>query len=191
MKKIYLMRHSIAENADMPTEKLHLSEAGIRLALDKKQCCSDIARCYTSPYNRALETAKLIAGEVEVVAGLRERVIGDEEEGFWLRQYQDYDYRSESGESLNQVKLRMKQSLDYIIKNTKDGETALAVSHATAICAYLLNYCEIEVIEPDTKLRRITFENRVILDGKINLADYFILEVESDKITDISFSGGY
>ena len=189
MKTIFLMRHSIPERLDLPTAQLPLSEAGKTLALEKKLVFADIDHCFSSPYQRAFETAKLIAGEdkVEVIEGLYERLIGDAKEDFWYRQYTDYDYRNEHGESLNDVKDRMKQAMQEILHRMQDSEQALVVSHATAICAYLLNYCEIEVTDITTKSRKITRDSHVIFNGKFNPTDYFILRFEDDMLNDISF----
>ncbi len=54
------MRHSIPERCDLPTERLPLSEEGIRLALSKKALLKKADRCFSSPYNRALETAGIL-----------------------------------------------------------------------------------------------------------------------------------
>ena len=56
---------------------------------------------------------------------------------------------------------------------------------ATEMCAYLLNYCEIEVIDAQTKARKITWNQHVILNGTINPTDYFIIEFEKDEVQDI------
>lgn len=162
MKTIYLMRHSIPERTDLPTEQIPLSEEGRKLVLEKKSAFCGIAKCFSSPYKRAIETAKLITDNVEIVEGLHERMIGEAKEDFWYKQYSDYDYRNVGGES------------------------ALVVSHATAICSYFLNDCKLEVIDASAKERRITFQKRVILNGKLNPADYFIIRFGNDTIMDIA-----
>ncbi len=57
MKTILLMRHSIAERLDLPTEELPLSQEGRLLAAERKESLSNvnIQRCYSSPYRRASE----------------------------------------------------------------------------------------------------------------------------------------
>lgn len=84
-------------------------------------------KCFSSPYKRAIETAKLITDNVEIVEGLHERTIGEAKEDFWYKQYCDYNYSNAGGES------------------------AL-----------------------------------VILNGKLNPADYFIIRFGNDTITDIA-----
>ena len=61
MKKIFLMRHSIPEKGDMPNEQIPLSEEGKALAVSKRNIFSNVDRCFSSPYRRAMETAEFIA----------------------------------------------------------------------------------------------------------------------------------
>ncbi len=77
MKKVYLMRHSIAEKMDIPTSLIPLSEDGRKLAMSKRKDFSDVELCFSSSYKRAIETAELIAKDVSIVDGLQERIIGD------------------------------------------------------------------------------------------------------------------
>lgn len=166
MKKIFLMRHSIPEKGDMPNEQIPLSEEGKALAVSKRNIFSNVDRCFSSPYRRAMETAEFIADHPVIVKELHERTIGDAREDFWLKQYEDHDFRNPGGESLNQVKVRMKAAIDSIVCQMEEGETALVVSHATAICAYLLSYCEIEVKDAENKVRKISFHGKEILNGR-------------------------
>lgn len=120
-----------------------------------------------------METAEFIADHPVIVKELHERTIGDAREDFWLKQYEDHDFRNPGGESLNQVKVRMKTAIDSIVGQMEEGETALVVSHATAICAYLLSYCEIEVKDAENKVRKISFHGKEILNGRFQPADGF------------------
>ena len=94
MKKIFLMRHSIPEKGDMPNERIPLSEKGKALAVSKRNILSKVDRCFSSPYRRAIETAECIADHPVIVEELHERTIGDAREDFWLKQYEDYDFRN-------------------------------------------------------------------------------------------------
>ena len=107
MKKIFLMRHSIPEKGDMPNEQIPLSEEGKALAVSKRNIFSNVDRCFSSPYRRAMETAEFIADHPVIVKELHERTIGDAREDFWLKQYEDHDFRNPGGESLNQVKVAL------------------------------------------------------------------------------------
>ena len=117
----------------MPNEQIPLSEEGRALAISKRNIFANVDKCFSSPYRRAMETAELIAGQSIVVEDLHERTIGEAREDFWLKQYEDYDFHNLVGESLNQVKVRMKTAMDSIVQQMEEGETALVVSHATAI----------------------------------------------------------
>ncbi len=75
-----------------------------------------------------------IADHPVIVKELHERTIGDAREDFWLKQYEDHDFRNLGGESLNEMKVRMKAAINSIFCRMEEGETALVVSHATAIC---------------------------------------------------------
>ena len=174
MKKIFLMRHSIREICDLPTAQIPLSEDGRKLAAYWKETYSKADKVYASNYRRALETAELISnGPVLVKEGLHERILGDAPGHFWLGQYLDYDLAYPGGESLNMVKVRMKGSMDEILQEMEEGETALVVSHATAICSYLLNYCEMEVADAATKSRIIRFKGQEVLHDTIRPTDCF------------------
>ena len=63
------------------------------------------------------------------------------------------------------------------------------VSHATAICAYLLSYCEIEVKDAENKVRKISFHGKKILNGRFQPADGFEILFENDIFSDIRVMG--
>ena len=174
MKKIFLMRHSIPEKGDMPNEQIPLSEEGKALAVSKRNIFSNVDRCFSSPYRRAMETAEFIADHPVIVKELHERTIGDAREDFWLKQYEE---------------VRMKTAIDSIVGQMEEGETALVVSHATAICAYLLSYCEIEVKDAENKVRKISFHGKEILNGRFQPADGFEILFENDIFSDIRVMG--
>ena len=180
MKKIFLLRHSIPQKGNMPNEQIPLSEKGRALAISKRNIFANVDKCFSSPYRRARETAELIAGQSIVVEDLHERTIGEAREDFWLKQYEDYDFHNPGGESLNQTKIRMRAAKNSILRQMEEGETALVVSHATAICAYLLSYCEIEVKDAANKVRKISFHGKEILNGRFQPADGFEILFEND-----------
>lgn len=189
-KKIFLMRHSIPKRCALSTELLPLSEEGIQLAMSYKDMFYDVDKCYTSPYKRASETARILFdGQVIVKDKLHERIVGEAHEDFWLKQYQNHDYYNPGGESLNMVRIRMKSVMDEILQELDDGETALVVSHATAICSYLLNFCDVEVIDAASKSRMIRFNGQEVLHGKFNPTDYFEIEYVNNAISVITSKG--
>ncbi len=84
----------------------------------------------------------------------------------------------------------MKTALDSVLENLSEGETALVVSHATAICTYLTNYCHLTVVDPETKRRNITFHDSTVFEGSFNPTEYFILSFEVDKLIAVTFCSG-
>ncbi len=54
------MRHFIPERCDFPTELIPLAEEGVALANSCKELFSHVDNCYSLPYRRAFETAKII-----------------------------------------------------------------------------------------------------------------------------------
>lgn len=188
MKKIILMRHSIPERLKLPTEQLPLSEEGKELARSKSEIFANIDKCYTSSYKRAFETAQILSRKpITMVDDLHERIVGEAREDFWLKQYQDHDYHNPGGESLNMVRVRMKGAVDGILREMDDGNTALVVSHATAICSYLLNFCKIQVADAESKSRKITYKDETVMDGIFAPTNYFEIDFINDYIYSICF----
>ena len=61
------------------------------------------------------------------------------------------------------------------------------ISHAAAICAYLLNWCSIKVVDEQKKLRQITHKGDVVMNGKIATPSAFILEFENEQLCRIKY----
>lgn len=181
------MRHSIPQKINIATEQIPITAEGIELATSRKNELGKIDKVYSSNYLRSIQTAKCISEDVIVLENLKERIIGVAEKDFWLEQYQDYNYKNYNGESLNEVKTRMHNCIHDVIKKMKEEETILIVSHATAICSYLLNFGELEVTDSEIKRRKFIFNNNVIFDDTINPTSYFIFHFENDEICDIKF----
>lgn len=139
--KIYFVRHSLRDNsvkediiAPLTKEGHQKAELLIELFKDKK-----IDMIYASPYRRVLETVRPIAENLKLpikqVDGLRERKIGYWVEDFYeyaQQQWQDFDFKLENGESLNEVQDRIVQTYHSIIE-ANDYETLLIGGHGTAM----------------------------------------------------------
>lgn len=193
MKKIILMRHSIPDrtikclNNDIP-----LSSEGILKAecFFKHSEFKDVKEVYTSTYRRAKQTAKIFTNNIITDDRIIERKIGDiksNSKSFWKKQYDDYNYKNQDGESLNEVCLRMDLFIKEVLRKMEDGQTVLIVSHATAICAYLTKYCEITVIDEKEKTRKIKHNNKIVLNGKIDTPSMFVLSFDKGKMTYIEY----
>ncbi len=193
MKKIILMRHSIPDksikylNCEMP-----LSSEGILKAerFFKRSEFKYVKGVYASTYKRAKQTAKIFTHDIITDDRIIERKIGNlksNSKSFWKKQYDDYNYKNQDGESLNEVCLRMDLFFKEVLQKMDDGQTVLVVSHATAICAYLTKYCEITVIDEKEKTRKIKHNNKVVLNGKIDTPSMFVLSFDKDKLVYVEY----
>ena len=106
---------------------------------------------------------------------------------FWNRQYEDHNYKNVDGESLNDTKERMTSAINEIISAMQDGNTVAIISHAAAICAFLLNWCTIEVMDVQKKLRKITYQGDVVMNGIIATPSAFVLEFENEQLCRIKY----
>lgn len=120
---------------------------------------------------------------------MRERELGNKvtlNADFWGRQYEDHAFKNEGGESLDEVRDRMSACINEILLGLRDGEKVVVVSHAAAICAYLLNFCTIRVLDAEHKLREITHNGKTVLAGSIDTPSCFTLYFDGDRLCDIS-----
>ena len=193
MKTVILIRHSEPlKDKTKPTSELPLSEHGHIKAqeLFSLDIFHSIEAIYTSPYLRAYSTAKKLGESLNVDGRLRERELGNPDTlnaEFWNRQYKDHDYRNVNGESLNDTKERMTSAISEIISSIQDGDTVAVISHAAAICAFLLNWCSIEVVDEQKKLRKITHKGAVVINGKIATPSAFVLKFENEQLCRIRY----
>ena len=193
MKTIILIRHSEPiKDRTMPTAELPLSEQGHMRAreLFSLDFFRSVEAVYTSPYRRAYSTAEKLRERLHVDVRLRERELGNPDTlnaAFWKRQYEDHDYKNVDGESLNDTKERMTAAIDEIFSTMQDGETVAIVSHAAAICAFLLNWCTIEVIDEQKKLRKITYQGSVVMNGVIATPSAFVLQFDNEQLCRIKY----
>ena len=193
MKTVILIRHSKPQkNTDLPNERISLSEEGIRLAqeLFSHPVFGEARHLWSSPYRRALETAKVPGLPIHTDPRLRERDLGDPatlDAEFWGRQYRDHHFKNNGGESLRDAQLRMSAFMEELLCSMQEDETAVVVSHAAAICAYLLNFCSITATNEEQKLRHISFEGKTVLDGAIATPGAFMLSFDDHKLIDLSY----
>lgn len=193
MKTVILVRHSEPiKDRVVPTEALPLSEQGHKKAqaLFALDVFRPVKAVYSSPYRRAYSTAEKRNMPVTVDARLRERELGNPETlngAFWNRQYEDYDYKNVGGESLNDARKRMTAVVSEIRSAMQDGDTVAVVSHAAAICALLLNWCTVEVVDAQKKLRKITCNGTAVLNDKIAAPSAFILKFEDEQLCGIQY----
>lgn len=176
MKTLILLRHSIPDK----TGASGLTEAGVKKAelLFRNELFRSVSGVWASPAPRAVETAALLGLPVTQDARLAERRTGDttgQGAAFWARQYADPDFKNPDGESFREVRARMDACLQDVLAALPEDGTALVVSHAAAICSWLMGFCTVEVTDAEQKLRRITFQQKVILNGSFEPATGFVV----------------
>lgn len=129
-----------------------MTKNGIENAYKLAERLSDIefSAIYSSPLERAMETAKYIKGnrnvEIHSLEGLKEMSFGlweglekkvlkelyeEEYFNYWNR---PEVYKPDGGETFEEFFMRINNSIDYILDNSEDGNI-LIVSHGVAIKA--------------------------------------------------------
>lgn len=193
MKTVILMRHSAIDrqpNLDPTNPPLSLRGEMLAQRIFIHKELLNVAHVYSSPLRRAYDTARMSGRQVFADNRLVERVAGEPvslQESFWEMQYADHDFKNPNGESMREVKERMTSFMNDLLLKIKDGETAVVVSHAGAICAYLMNFCNIKVLNPTEKTREITFRDTIVISGKIRTPGAFILEWENDSLINMRY----
>lgn len=193
MKTMILLRHSQPQKGtDLPNELIPLSDAGLYFSkrLFQNVLFQGVDQVYSSPYKRAFDTAATLGGPVTTDLRLVERQLGDPttlRADFWEQQYLDHNFKNRGGESLNETKQRMTSFADELLSKLGEGQTAVVVSHAAAICSYLLNFCTITVTNSEAKLRRICFGNEVVMDGVFSTPSGFILQFQNRTLSNITY----
>ena len=175
------------ENKDIPLSNEGIQKAKEFLIYDIFQ---KINKVYSSTYLRAYQTATVFSKNIIQDERLIERLIGDSKtanKSQWKKQYDDHNYKNNQGESLNEVKQRMTNCINEILLSMKEQEKVLIVSHATSICSYLLNVCDIKVTNEKDRIRKIIFNNKIILEDKIQKPSCFILKYMNNQIIDIQY----
>ncbi len=196
MKTIYMMRHSeplkcnSIENNDslqLQNEKWTLTVNGESIAKDKSKIVElqDFDAVFSSNYVRAIATAKYFTKDkINVIESFGERKFGvckwkELPEDFIEKQFEDFDYKLENGESLNEVLNREIVSLNKLL-NEYDNKKILIVGHSTAMGALFSNWCECQ------SNGAYKFNGKEFFDGKWNYCETFKLTFDSDnKLIDI------
>ncbi len=149
MGKIYFIRHakpdiSIHDDLTRPltSEGVEDSKKVMEFLVDK-----NITKVYSSPYKRAVDTIKTFADEVNleirVMEELRERKVGNEwiEDfyNFSKKQWEDFEYKLQDGESLREVQERNINALRRILEESSEDNIVIG-THGTALCTIMNHY---------------------------------------------------
>lgn len=148
MTTVYFIRHAepdfnVTDDAARPlTDKGRADTALVTEFLRGK----GIGAVYASTYLRAVDTVAPFAAqaglEVRQVEGLRERAVAHDWvlpfKEFTERQWEDFNYKLEGGESLAEVQQRNIAALNEILRDNENANIAIG-THGTALCT-ILNY---------------------------------------------------
>ena len=203
---VYLIRHSEAapksnikvinchDGQQISNEKSILSVSGEKKAeqLSKLEELKGINAIYSSSYVRALETAKYIALENNLIINvddrLNERKIGQLGDmpmrDFERLQARDFDFKLNGGESINQVKKRMSDCLKNILMFESD-EKIVVISHATAITSLLSAWCEIGHNYDENVI--LTYNEETIVDGNYQAPHVFKVTFDGLNVLNIEY----
>lgn len=196
--EIILVRHAeplkiklkfVSSDLQTNNELIPLSAAGEKMAeeLSCKKIFNDVSVVISSNYSRAIDTAKYIAEKNNcdfIIDGdLGERKMGTEikTNDFWLTQLFEPDTKTIDGESQNDVRKRMLAVLEKTLKEFR-GKRIVLVSHATAITFLLMNWCKLEEADLKNKRRKLSFDNKEVINDSFGTPEAFRLLFEDDKV---------
>jgi len=191
MTTIYFMRHSEAlkynninnnDSLQIQNEKWPLTINGEMIAREKslKEDFSNFDIVFSSNYVRAISTAKYFTKDkinIDEAFGERKFGINNWEElpaDFGEKQFVDFDYKLNNGESLNEVIQRETNSLIKILNEYKNKKI-LVVGHSTALASLFSKWCEVNYTEP------YKFNDKEFFDGKWNFCETFKLEFDHNN----------
>ncbi|CEP44672.1 MAG: histidine phosphatase family protein [Paeniclostridium sordellii] len=148
MNKIYFVRHAKPDFSVHDDLTRPLTDKGI---IDSKNICEflkekSINKIYSSPYKRAIDTIKELAQnlsiKIEVVDDFRERKISniwiEDFNKFSKSQWENFEYKLNDGESLNEVQSRNIKALHKIL-NENSNQNIVIGTHGTALST-IINY---------------------------------------------------
>ena len=184
-------------------KKMSLEEQETLLPLsfkgEKKSCeilkqkeLLETENIYSSNYISMISTAKYLSEElnlpINIENQLNERKIGhlsmSNEKILKETQAHDFDFHLPNGESINQVKERMKKFLKSIIGKHFNKTTTL-FTHDVAASALFSIWCE-KGYNLENQLI-LTYQEEVIIDGAFHNFRIFKLEFEETKLKNIEW----
>lgn len=147
MSNIYFVRHAQPNFNNHDEVNRELSDKGLK---DREKIVNffsniKIDKIYFSPYKRTIDTIKLCSIDknlkIILIDDFRERKIGEWVENFnefSIKQWEDFNYKLENGESLLQVQKRNIQALKNLINNDYNYNIIIS-GHGTSIST-IINY---------------------------------------------------
>lgn len=189
MTTIYFIRHAQSDRLSRDDATRPLTDVGMADTLQITAALKDkgIKHIISSPHMRALQTisdlAKALNIQVDVDKDFRERVVGkwipDQFYGFIKKQWYDFNYRNEGGESLSEVQTRCVAAIRQALLQYKNETFAIA-THGTALSTIINHYFPdfgyidvMKMIDYMPYVVRMDFENA---DKCISKEDVLIIE---------------
>jgi 2,3-bisphosphoglycerate-dependent phosphoglycerate mutase len=165
------------DSLQIQNEKWCLTLKGESIANEKSKIAElkDFDAVFSSNYVRAISTAKYFTDDkIFIDESFGERKFGIKSweelpEDFGNKQFNDFDYKIQNGESLNEVINREVTSLLSILEKYKNKKV-LVVGHSTALAALFSKWCEITITGT------YKFNNDEFFDGRWNYCETFKLE---------------
>lgn len=146
---VYFIRHAEPNYKNHDDFSRELTSKGLQDSKELVNLFSDILidAVYSSPYKRAVDTITPLAlskqKSIHLENDFRERKITDkwieDFTGFTEKQWADFSYRLEGGESLSQVQSRNIQALEKILSEHK-GQIIVIGTHGTALSTIIQYY---------------------------------------------------
>jgi len=195
--EVYFMRHSRIlnvsnedsnDNLQLKNEKSILSIEGEELAktISRIEEFKNLDIVISSNYVRSMSTAKYFIRDKNliVIDEFGERVHGvnfykELPVNFEMNQFNDFNYKMDNGESLNEVRDRMLNSLMKLLNKYK-GSKILIVSHATAMASLFSFWCDVNY---DSSYY---YNEEEFFDGNWNYCETFkLLFSDNNELLDI------
>ncbi len=197
---IYLIRHSekfdkkrinnylTTQSNLIKEEKIILSVEGERRAkiLSEQEELNNINVVYTSNCVRTLQTAKYLLAKQNLMVNIDERFderrVGipnyREYPDWYIRQYEDINFKTVNGESLLEVRKRFTEAFDEVTKKHQ-GKRIAIFTHGNAIKFFLLKWCHLEKVVSDCCII-MRYKDKIILDKELNAPEVFKLTLDDN-----------
>ena len=193
-KTVYLIRHSgpFVDLGNIDNVPFELQSERMILSVDAEKKAqnlsedikfNDVDQIYSANSNRAIATIKYIANKNNLMVNVQNEInerkfginyISDLPQNFIEDQFMDENYKLPKGESLLETRQRMDKFITNLLKDPKSKKIVLSL-HGIAIMAYLKKFCNVEFYDRKFKL---TFNNKIVCDRKLNNPDVFELEFD-------------
>lgn len=193
LTQVYFVRHAQPnnENHDEPTREL--TEKGMRDRALVTAFLADkqVDAVLSSPYKRAVDTVAHYADahgmEIKTIDSFRERRTGGwvtDFETFTRRQWADFDFGRESGETLREVQTRCVAALEQVVCDYT-GKTVIIGAHGTALSCTVNRYQPLFGVEDFMRILPLTpWVVRFDFDGKacVGIEEYDLFVGTAKKL---------